>query len=148
MSSTAYRPLDVYRSYPEENPFSLTPPVYNLVPRPDPEILDTPELKQAALKIANKTAVNVFRGMNGRYPFLFAEADAANVLAEPVPFTEYRVPPPLAMVSLSDDVEFVSQVNEQGNSPMFLIRVGDGMRLLKIVSSSNSWCYCWSLSRY
>ena len=139
MTSNAYSPLDVYRSYPEQDPYSLNPPAFNLIPLPDPAaVWDTPELRQAALNAANKQGRNPFHTMHHCYPFLLAEVDIDRVLDEPVPLTEYREPPPLAKIDLPENVQFVRQINEHGNTPTFVVRMGDTTRLLKVVSVPTS----------
>lgn len=61
MASSCYNPESLLRSYPESNPFLLDPPLFNLIPHDlELEQFDTPELKDAALAVANRTAVNVF----------------------------------------------------------------------------------------
>ncbi|GJE94528.1 hypothetical protein PsYK624_106980 [Phanerochaete sordida] len=132
MSSTRYTALDVYRTYPERNPYDLDPPVYNLVPYGDVEECDTPELKKAALKIAKASGINVLAGMYSHFPLMLGNIDEMEVEENPVSFTSYRPPPPLQRTELPSDVEFVSQVNPQGNTPIFIVKFEGVLRLLKI----------------
>ena len=126
--------MDAYRHYPEKNPYDiLHPPVYNLVPYPEVDDVDTLQLKQVARDVANRTGINVLYGMYGQYPLLMAELDELEVYENPVPFSGYRRPPPLSKTSLPDDVAFVQQVNAGGNTPIFVVSTGGVLRLLKIV---------------
>lgn len=136
MTTNAHNPVDIYRCYPEKNPYDIRPPIYNLIPYQDADHVDTPQLKQAALDVANRTGINVLRFMYGQYPLLMAELDELEAVQNPVPFHNYRPPPDLPRTSLPDDVEFVRQLNEGGNTPVFVVRIGDVLRLLKMVRSS------------
>lgn len=46
---------------------------------------------------------------------------------------DYRRPPPLPQVTLGKDIEFVGQSNLHGATPMFIIRAGENVLLLKVV---------------
>ena len=133
MTTTSHRPMDAYRHYPEKNPYDIRPPVYTLVPYPDVDNVDTPQLKQVARDVANRTGINVLNGMCGQCPLLMAELGGLEVYENPVPFAGYRRPPPLSKTSLPDDVAFVQQVNVGGSTSIFVVRTGGLLRLLKIV---------------
>ncbi|KIP09831.1 hypothetical protein PHLGIDRAFT_295041 [Phlebiopsis gigantea 11061_1 CR5-6] len=45
---------------------------------------------------------------------------------------DYRRPPPLPQVTLGKDIEFVGQSNPHGATPMFIIRAGENVLLLKV----------------
>ncbi|GJE92046.1 hypothetical protein PsYK624_081990 [Phanerochaete sordida] len=132
MATNDYSPFDIYRRYPEKSPYAYEPPLFNLLPLRSPTAVDTPQLRRAALDIAKRTGINVLDYMYGQYPFLMSDLDLRTIRQNPVPFAEYQPPPPLTKLNLPDDVEFVSQVNEKGNTPIFVVKVGVALRLLKI----------------
>lgn len=132
MTSTNYRPLDIYRRYPEENPYELQPPVYNLIPFQDEDEVDTPLFKHAALDIARRTGINVLALSYGQYPFLLGRIDETEVAKNPAPITQYQPPPQLPKAELPDNVVFVKQRNKTGNMPIFIVKIGNEERFLKI----------------
>ncbi|GJE94569.1 hypothetical protein PsYK624_107390 [Phanerochaete sordida] len=132
MTSNAHNPLDVYRTYPEKNPYEIEPPVFNLVPCQAAEEVDTPQLKKACLNIAKRTGINVLQLTYGQYPFLLGELDDEEIETKPEPLSQYQPPPPLSRSILPDDAIFVSQLNKNGNTPIFVVKIGDDERVLKI----------------
>lgn len=143
MTTSTYDPVSILLTYPKTNPYDLDPPPFNLIPQPDPAVTFlTPELKAAALAVAQRTAVNVFYKINGQYPFALGNADRDRVYKEQTPFVEYRKPPPLQQESLPDDVRFLERINEHGHTPVFVVEVEGQRRLLKIVRSNIiRWAY-------
>ncbi|GJE94527.1 hypothetical protein PsYK624_106970 [Phanerochaete sordida] len=137
MPTALYSTLDIYHSYPEKSPFEINPPIFNLVPAARSfSSLDTPELHEAARQIMRRTAgINVLFQMNGRYPFTTVQRDEDMMEANPGPFTGYSTPAPLLNTALPDDAVFVQQLNPDGNVPIFVVRIGDELRLLKIYPS-------------
>ncbi|GJE94567.1 hypothetical protein PsYK624_107370 [Phanerochaete sordida] len=136
METALYSTLEIYHSYPEKNPFEITPPIFGLVPfARDYDSLDTPKLHEAAREIMRRTGINVLFQMNGRYPFTTVQRDEEKMEANPGPFTGYSTPSPLLNTMLPDDAEFVQQLNPDGNVPIFVVRIGGELRLLKIYPS-------------
>ena len=85
-STTAHSPIGLLLSYPEQTPFDLKPVVYNLTPGRDSlESFISPEVRAAALAIANRTAVNIFMRMQGRNPLLLADHDYVRFEKEQTP---------------------------------------------------------------
>lgn len=119
-------------SYPEQNPFEMDPPPYGLTPLSLEFLIasDTPELRAAALAIAEKTGINPFFTMYGYNPIHLWDA---RLLLKDLPLVDYRSPSPLQEITLPENVEFVEQVNKRGNTPLFTFRADGETRLLKIV---------------
>ncbi|GJE84687.1 hypothetical protein PsYK624_007630 [Phanerochaete sordida] len=132
-STTAHRAIDLLLAYPEQNPFDFQPPIYNLTPREDPlESFDTPELKAAALAIAQRTAVNVVMKMHGTNPLLAATSDRNRAEAGQTPMTAYQRPPPLSEATLPETIEFIDELNQNGHRTIFVVRLNNELRVLKV----------------
>lgn len=72
--------------------------------------------------------------MNGFSPLLLADADVVRVAADCPELTAYHTVPPLPHIALPDHIQFVERINQGGNTPVVIARIGNSMRLLKIVS--------------
>lgn len=118
--------------YPEQNPFEMDPPPYNLTPRSMKYFtdLDTPEFIAAALAIARKSGMNPLYMMYGTNPLFLADRRLLYAKLPPIP---YEKPPPLEQITLPDDVEFFEEINKNGNNFVIPVRIGNDVRLLKIV---------------
>ena len=119
--------------YPEQNPFLLNPPLYNLTPGPDAPT--RPDNKRFALASAQSTGINPLCMSYGPNPlFMAGHLDTLRL-----PFAEYRRPPPIKEAQLSDDMVFLEQIcRHTTDTALFTIRVGKDIRLLKVVSSKHT----------
>jgi hypothetical protein len=116
-------------TYPEENPFDGDPPVYNVTPftAAYDMAFDTPELRAAALAIAQSSGVNILRWQYRSNPF------AAVRRGKPLPFAGYTPPPPLPEVDLPETAAFLEQIHGHCKTVLITVRIGDQVRLVKIV---------------
>ena len=119
-------------SYPEQSPFELDAPPYNLTPPSSKALtaVDTPEFLEAVLKQAQNTGFNPLATMYGTNPLYIADR---RLLGAQLPPMAYKKPPPLEEIELPEDAEFVQQLNKGGNTVIVVTRVQDQLRLLKIV---------------
>lgn len=132
---TRYSTIPDVHGYPENSPFDMDPPLYNLVPKPnDSGRYDTAQLVAEAKAIAEKTDINPFLSMYGSNP-LMLEGDIRVVH---MPMNAYREPPTLPEISLPHDFTFIEQINPNGNSPVFMVAFNGEICLLKIVSPRRS----------
>lgn len=119
--------------YPEKNPFDIDPPVVNLTPfaRDDECNYDLPEFIAAARAQAKKNAgLNPLYMWYGNNPLAVHEE---HLFYDELPLTSYEQPPPLLKVILEEPIEFLEQLHPQGDSYIYKVRVGEDVRLLKVV---------------
>ena len=114
------------------NPFDMNPPPYNLTPPSQKALVtvDTPEFVEAVLKQAQTTGFNPLAPMYGTNPLYLADRRLLRVQLPPM---AYKKPSALDKIELSDDVEFVQQLNKSGNTVIIVVRIQGQLRLLKIV---------------
>lgn len=123
-------------SYPESNPFKWESPPWNLSPRSrDHECAeDTPAFIAAALEQAGRNGINPLWSWYGHNPLLVYEE---RILYGDFPLDSYQgSPPPLPRAELQHPIEFLEQLNPHGVSYIYKVRVGQDIRLLKVVSLS------------
>lgn len=120
--------LDVY---PETSPFDLDPIPYNLTPAPPRTVGDTEAFRVAAREVAYSTAENPLWQSYGSNPLLIYDP---RLIAAKLPLSDYKPPPSMEKATLSEKLVFLERINPDGNAPLFTVRVGDTIRLLKVVS--------------
>lgn len=136
----------LYDIYPEQNPFELHPPVYQLRPRaPKKWASDTQEFRDAARAIAERTAQNPLALCYGTNPLVVLDPESIDV--ECTQFPNYKPPPPLPQASLQGRMEFLERIHPSGHTPLFTVRVDGHVRLLKVVRNDYS-VYCLMSSRF
>lgn len=121
--------------YPERNPFEMDPPAYNLTPSIGitwamEKSMDTPEFIAAARAQAQKTGCNPLWTWFGTNPLAIYDE---RIQRADLPFNGYTVPPPLPRIDSPSDLTYIERVNARGNNPMYKVRIGDDVRLLKLV---------------
>ncbi|OSD08689.1 hypothetical protein PYCCODRAFT_1473256 [Trametes coccinea BRFM310] len=97
--------LALLERYLEEDLWAMEIPPYNLKPYPPREDGDTPEFRAAACEVAQRTGVNPLERSYGSCPFILTDVRVLRIGVE-MPFN--------------------------ANTPVFKVRVGDDLRLLKI----------------
>ena len=124
----------ILAAYPEQNPFLFDPPLFNLTPASQKfilDLLDTPEFLAAALAIAQNKYVNPLCFMYCTNPLSTTDLRLREVS---FPLVAYKRPPPLPLISLPLDTQYLNQLNKDGTTMIFTVRVDGEVRLLKIVS--------------
>lgn len=126
-------------SYPEQNPFEMDPPPFNLTPETSKiwareRELDTPEFIAAARAQTSKSGCNPLWTWFGTNPLVIYDERIKKAV---LPFKNYVVPSPLQEAALSSDFVYLERVNPKGNTPLYKVRIGDDIRLLKIVRTSS-----------
>ena len=83
-----------------------------------------------------KPGVNPLYMSYGTNPLLIADP---RLVAQRLPFTEYRRPPPVKPAQLLDDIVFLEQIcRHTSGIALFTVRVGGVIRLLKVVSPKHA----------
>ncbi|KAJ3553829.1 hypothetical protein NM688_g3409 [Phlebia brevispora] len=117
-------------TYPEQNPFTIDPPVPNLTPVESPDVLKkiTLEAIPTALETARRTALNPFMSLYGDNPLEAAEGVAGR---NAPPLTSYVQPPPLPQLTV-ENLEFLTKLNPTGRTPVYKVRIDDTVYALKM----------------
>lgn len=131
--------LNLLCLYPETNPFGMLPTLYNLTP--DPDFLEKNDVNRQELATTDATQQvpdSPLLDINGPNPLVLPLVDKDfDSLVKAVkgrgPMIAYQRPPPLAQTVLPEDVEFIGQLNPHGFTPIFIVRSGDNVLLLKLV---------------
>lgn len=124
---------EIVLGYPESNPFEADCPPYNLVPWSLQRARrnDTPEFIAATLAMAHKSGINPLSMWYGYNPLEVHEESIQNL---ELPLVSYRArPPPLARAILQEPLTFLTQISSRGASYIYEVRVGQDIRLLKVV---------------
>lgn len=124
---------EIVLGYPENNPFEADCPPYNLVPwsRQSERRDDTPEFIAAARAMAERNGVNPLWMWYGHNPLIVHEESVRDL---DLPLVSYQGrPPPLTRAELQQPLEFLEQINPLGSSYIYKVRVGQDVRLLKVV---------------
>ncbi|KAI9061099.1 hypothetical protein FKP32DRAFT_1729673 [Trametes sanguinea] len=131
-NTKVYDPSTLLPKYPEQNPFHLVPPPFNLTPGPDISAQsDTEELREAALAIAKSTGFNPLAATYGTHPLLLRNDN--HVKDSKLPFRAYCRPKPLNEITLPEDVVFLKQIwHVAKKTALFIVRVAGEIRLLKV----------------
>lgn len=123
---------EILQRYPEQNMFDSVPPLPTLTPYSLEFFasLDTPEFRAACRDEAARTGFNPLALSYGTN--LLALAGPRSSWTD-FPFKSYKKPPPLVEAILPKEAVLLEQLNKQGNTLLFTVRVGNETRLLKIV---------------
>lgn len=68
----------------------------------------------------------------GQNPFALGD-NHDSLMRTAFPHTAYREPPPLNQAQLLDKIAFLKEINPQGDTPVFKVRINENIRLLKVV---------------
>ena len=71
----------------------------------------------------------------GSCPFLVLDR---SIFDEDMPLSSYVQGPDLQKVELTEELVFLEQINPRGNTPLFTVRVGQQVLLLKMVRRSHN----------
>ncbi|KAJ3552276.1 hypothetical protein NM688_g4231 [Phlebia brevispora] len=120
----------VLAAYPESSAFDWKPLIYNLAPEDQTDDLDdTPEFLTAVRAQAKRDGMNPLWRWYGVNPVTLFDETLEDA---DLPMTAYNTPPPLSQVDLSGVVAVVEQLNPKGTMPMFKVRIGDDVRVMKV----------------
>lgn len=118
--------------YPEESPFDIDPPVYNLSPltREEDCDFDLPEFIAGVNAQWRRTGLNPLYMWYGCNPLIVRDYD---LFDEKLPLTSYEQPPPLPRAEFEGPIEFLERLDPRGSSYVFKVRIGGEVRFLKVV---------------
>lgn len=133
--------------YPEKTPFDTDPPLMNLTP---PNVLDDEsahDMPESIAKAQAHEAMSDASGPSYRNPLI---AHVGGTLYPALAFTSYVHPPPLPKFVTEEPIEFLERLHYDGPYPyveplhpygtshIFKVRIGDDVRVLKVVRCPNS----------
>lgn len=121
---------EIIPRYPEQDIWKFDPPLHNLTPDPPDETSDTKAFLERARRETRLSSVNPLHDSYGPNPFRLKDLV---VYSRDIPMSEYREPLPLNQAKLATKLVFLEEINPGGNTPVLKVRVGDTIRLLKIV---------------
>lgn len=126
---------DRHGSYPEKSLFDFDPPLYNLTPL---KTMDKASWSPEFIAMVLKEAIE--QGQNPLYTFYMpspirVDSDVLQHRAKDVQLQAYVRPPPLPELRLQQPIEFLEDINPDGNHSTFIVKIGSELRLLKTVST-------------